>query len=171
MAREEARAAVGSELTPTLLGELLAELAEAGEIAVEGERFRVGGGEVVFDGAAGRERERLTALYRAAGCGPQLHHEILQGAPDPHLAEEVIAALLDLGELVKITPDLHVHAEALGNAIAALGRIAERDGAISVKALKDELGISRKYAVPLFEYFDANKITRREADVRILLSR
>ncbi|MGZ5299941.1 MAG: SelB domain-containing protein, partial [Actinomycetota bacterium] len=37
---------------------------------------------------------------------------------------------------------------------------------ITVSALRESLGTSRKYAVPLLEWFDQRGVTRREGDVR-----
>jgi selenocysteine-specific elongation factor len=52
---------------------------------------------------------------------------------------------------------------------AALRRIAARDGVITLAALRDETGMSRKYSVPMLEYLDARRVTRREGDARVLL--
>ena len=70
---------------------------------------------------------------------------------------------------MKINEDILYHREAWERARQALIDIHRRDGAIAVGAFRDELKISRKYAVPLLEMFDAKRITRRDGDVRALL--
>ncbi len=167
--REDLRATIGSEATPVVLAELLEELREAGEIEMRRDRVRVGGDEVRFEGKAKEEAERLEALYREGGCSPLLRVEVLERAPDSRLTAEVIDALVDREVLEKVTPELYFHSESFGRCRQALRDLDAREGGITVAAFRDELKISRKYAVPLLEYFDTLKVTRRDGDVRKLL--
>jgi selenocysteine-specific elongation factor len=169
MPREELRAIVGGQASPTVMAELLAELVIEGEIELSADRVRVGGGDVVFEGKALAERERIDRFYLEAGCSPPDLKEVVSAAADAGLAEEVVAALVDVGDLRKLSEDIYYHREAWERAHAALLAIHARDGGITVGAFRDELGISRKYAVPLLETFDALKVTRRNGDVRALL--
>ncbi len=169
LTREEIRTKLGKDANAVVVGELVEELAAAGEVVLRGERVRVGGGEIAFEGKAAVERARLDAVYKAAGCAPPDTKEVVAASSDPALAAEIVAALLDLEDLVKITPEMLVHREAMASLREALRRIAARDGVISLASLRDEIGISRKYSVPLLESLDARRVTRREGDVRILL--
>ena len=164
--REELRAAIASDASPAVFGELLDELAGGGEIALANDKIRVGGGDVVFEGDAARERERIASIYRKAGCSPPDLKEVLAGGG--RLAEEVAFALVDQSELERVTPELFFHKDAMAQARQALRDIHARDGNITVGAFRDTLGISRKYAVPLLEHFDALRVTRRDGDVRSL---
>jgi selenocysteine-specific elongation factor len=169
MTREELRAALGKQANAAVVGELLAELSQAGEIALRGEKVRVGGGEIAFEGKAAAERDRIERMYQSAGLASPDLKEVLAGGRDANLAGEVVAALLDLEILIKITPEFLIHRESWDTLHSALKRIALRDRVISVGSLRDELGISRKYSVPILEYLDARRVTRREGDVRVLL--
>ena len=71
-------------------------------------------------------------------------------------------------KLEKSTQEILVHREAFEKALAALRSIQERDGNVTVGAFRDDLEISRKYAVPLLEHFDVLRVTRRDGDVRIV---
>ncbi|MFN8177457.1 MAG: selenocysteine-specific translation elongation factor [bacterium] len=164
--REELRAAVAADASPTVFGELLDELARDGEITLSGDKVRTGGGDVVFEGDAARERDRIAAAYRQAGCSPPDLKEVLEKGG--RLAEEVAFALVDQGELERVTPELFFHRDAIAAARDALREIHARDGNITVGSFRDRLGISRKYAVPLLEHFDALRVTRRDGDVRSL---
>jgi selenocysteine-specific elongation factor len=53
----------------------------------------------------------------------------------------------------------------------AAGALAAHPDGASAAALRDSLGVSRKYAIPLLEYFDAQGFTKRVGDVRVLRSR
>jgi len=169
MSREDARMAVGQNVTPPVLGELLDELVAEGAVRVNGDRIRVGDDEVVFEGAAAAERARVIDVYRTAGLSAPDLKDVLAAAPSARLAEEVVASLVDQGELVKITDQIYYHVGAWSTAHAALKELEARDGSITVGAFRDHLQISRKYAVPVLEMFDARRITRREGDARRLL--
>jgi selenocysteine-specific elongation factor len=164
--REELRAAVAAESSAPVFGELLDELAARSEVALSGDKVRVGGGDVLFEGEAARERDRISAAFRVAGCSPPDPRDVV--GKGGRLAEEVVLALLDQGELEKVATDVVFHRDAMGRARQALAAIQARDGSITVGAFRDELGISRKYAVPLLEHFDALRVTRRDGDSRTL---
>ena len=169
MTREEFRTALGKEASSPVVGELLEELAKDGEIELRGDKVRIGGGEIAFEGKAATERERIDAAFRTAGCAPPDVKEVVAAGRDRALATEIVSALLDQEVLIKINPDILLHREAWAALLAALRKIAARDKTISVQAIREELGISRKYSVPILEYLDARKVTRREGDVRVLL--
>jgi selenocysteine-specific elongation factor len=166
--RDELRQALGSDASPAVMSELLDELVKGGEIEVRGDRVRVRGGEVVFQGRAKDERERLEALYREAGLSPPDRKDVLAGAKDAALAEEVLGALLEQGTLEKLTEELLVHREAWERSLDVVRQVHAETGSITVGAVRDRLGISRKFAVPLLEMMDAKRITRREGDERSL---
>jgi selenocysteine-specific elongation factor len=75
--------------------------------------------------------------------------------------------LLRQGKLVKIGDDLVFHRSALDD---LRGRLAAWKGQrLSVPRFKELAGVSRKYAIPLLEYLDRERITRREGDDRLVL--
>jgi selenocysteine-specific elongation factor len=75
--------------------------------------------------------------------------------------------LLRAKRLVRVTEELAFHASA----IAALrGMLAKNKGRrLSVGDFKELTGVSRKYAIPLLEYLDRERVTRREGDRRLVL--
>jgi selenocysteine-specific elongation factor len=66
---------------------------------------------------------------------------------------------------------MFLHASALHDVIEKLREFATKksDRAVDVPTFKELAGVSRKYAIPLLEYFDRERITRREGDRRIVL--
>jgi selenocysteine-specific elongation factor len=73
---------------------------------------------------------------------------------------------------VRVKEDLLFHREALGRLTAALRDYADArapDRLIDVAAFKELSGVSRKYAIPLLEYFDRERVTRRAGDRRLIL--
>jgi selenocysteine-specific elongation factor len=81
----------------------------------------------------------------------------------------VLAALLEQGVLEKLTEEILVHRDAWERSLAEVREIHSTAGTITVGAVRDRLGISRKFAVPLLETMDAKRITRRDGDERTLL--
>ena len=70
--------------------------------------------------------------------------------------------------MVKVTTDLYVSSAVLEKAKSALTAHLTAQGEITAAAFRDLLGISRKTAIPLLEYFDRTGLTLRVGDVRKL---
>jgi selenocysteine-specific elongation factor len=80
--------------------------------------------------------------------------------------------LIEAGALVRVRDDLFFHREAIEHLTEALRAYAASHGPerlLDIAAFKDLSGVSRKYAIPLLEYFDRSRITRRAGDQRIIL--
>jgi len=121
-------------------------------------------------------RDRLEAIYREAKLNaPSLSEAFARAgiAPSaqPH-GRKLLQVLIDSGALVRVDGEMFFHREALDELIAKLHAFAAKrsaDRAIEVPAFKELAGISRKYAIPLLEYLDRQRVTRREGDRRIVL--
>jgi selenocysteine-specific elongation factor len=100
---------------------------------------------------------------RAAGAEPPLDADL--DAP----AE--LAALRDAGRAVRLGPAMHIHAEALDAVRERVVGLIEAEGEVTLAALRDELATSRKYAQALLERFDAERLTLRRGDARVLRRR
>ena len=85
-------------------------------------------------------------------------------------AERLLQLLLREQVLVKVTEDLVFHRDALARLRQLLAGYRANSGErISVPAFKELAGISRKYAIPLLEYLDRERVTRRVGDERVIL--
>ncbi len=121
-------------------------------------------------------RERLSEIYRAAKLEvPKLEDALLESTKntkaDKTLARKIFQLLLNSGEIVKITDEFYFARPEIETLVANLSKFAENsaDRLIDVATFKDIAGISRKYAIPLLEYFDRERITRRAGDKRLIL--
>ena len=84
--------------------------------------------------------------------------------------EKLLQLLLREKVLVRVTPELIFHRDALRKLRAHLGSYKKAKGdRISVLAFKELTGITRKYAIPLLEYLDRERVTRRQGDERVIL--
>ncbi len=106
--------------------------------------------------------------YLAGGCQPPAWAETVKktGLPQGQ-DQELVQFLIRRGTLVKVADDLYFHPDALDKARVQLQQFLKEKGQITVGEARDLLGTSRKYALPLLEYFDREKVTKRVGDVRV----
>ena len=123
---------------------------------------------------AGRRAGRRRCAAAAARARKGLRRETVaelaaETGIDVGIARKVLGRLASEGRVVRISSELHFSAEAIAASEAIADRVpaAHPEGATAAE-LRDALGVSRKYAIPLLEYFDAQGLTRREGDVRVL---
>jgi len=82
------------------------------------------------------------------------------------LAEEVLQFLLRKGKLVKVAPNLYFSFLAVDRAEKALSKLLTEQAEFSPAEARERLNTSRKYLIPLLEYFDRKKLTRRVNEKR-----
>ena len=85
---------------------------------------------------------------------------------------KVLQLLIDNLAIVRVQGEMFMDAKALEELKAKLQRYGsqhEPDRLIDVATFKDLAGVSRKYAIPLLEYFDRERVTRRAGDKRVIL--
>ncbi|MBW1731880.1 MAG: SelB C-terminal domain-containing protein, partial [Deltaproteobacteria bacterium] len=83
-------------------------------------------------------------------------------------AEEVLEVMLKEGVLIKVKEDLYFHAKAIEDLKNRLVTFLKKEGEITTPQFKDMTGASRKYTIPLIEYFDKSQVTVRVGDNRVL---
>ena len=117
-------------------------------------------------------KDKLEAAYRNAGFAPPALADAFKNAGlDNTRGRKILQLMLDSGSLVKVHGDMLFHQEALDALIQKLRAhaVTQSDRSIDVGSFKELAAISRKYAIPLLEYFDRQRVTRREGDRRIVL--
>ena len=132
------------------------------------------GGRIRRSGHRGRLGDRLTEVkdrivstLLAAGASPPTINEEFTGLPAAD--NRALIDMLRVAEEVKVVGPFLFHPEVLQRLVATLIEHAgERDGAIEIPVLRDALGTSRKYLIPLLEHFDAMGLTARHGDRRVL---
>ena len=114
--------------------------------------------------------DQISTAFGNAGLEVPSAREVLAGLRiDRARAEKLLQILLKEGALVKISEDLMFHRSALTRLRELLARRKMQNNRLSVATFKDLTGLSRKYAIPLLEYLDRERVTRREGDERIIL--
>ncbi len=110
----------------------------------------------------------IEAAFRQAGLAVPSTGEVLtRCGVDPERARSLLQILLRDKRLVRVSEDLVFHQEAIAQ---LRGLLASRRGErFTVSQFKDWTGVSRKYAIPLLEFLDRQRVTRREGDSRVVL--
>lgn len=111
---------------------------------------------------------RLEHTLTEAGCQPPGWKELSVATDLPESqAQEILQYLLRQGTLIKIADDLYFHSSIIDKAKEILRQFFSQNNEISIGEVRDTLGTSRKYALPLMEYFDRERLTRRVGDKRM----
>ena len=161
---------VDRRLDPRAFDALLGLATERGVAAVEAGQVRHPKAAI---GALAAEQDAATSLLAVVereGLEPgTVAEQATEAGVDVGLARKVLGQLASQGAVVRIGSELHFSAGAVQGARAALvAALESAPGGATAAELRDALGVSRKYAIPLLEYFDAQGLTRREGDVRLL---
>jgi selenocysteine-specific elongation factor len=150
----------GSPTDPALVDALLTRLHDAAAIVRDGMTVRLPIHRVALAGHQVEIDRLVAAVSGAHAATPPTIKELVAAGFDPSLIEAAARA----GVIVRIGPDLALSPAVIERARGIVGEHAA-DG-LTVSALREALGTSRKYAVPLAEWMDATGITRRVGDLR-----
>jgi len=169
--REEARERVLAHGHPALFDRLIDDLARAGTIAGR-DRLALASHRVALSPEETRALAAIESAFRAAGLKPPDSAAAAHDAAvPPAVADRVLKLLLRQKVLVKLE-GLLFHADALDRLradVAALKAAAGNGARLDVAAFKDRFGVSRKFAIPLLEYLDRERVTRRVGESRLIL--
>jgi selenocysteine-specific elongation factor len=176
MLRETLREKVFTHSAPELFNGVLARLEAEGKVVSEKDIVRSSAHSVGLSDQDVALRDRIEQIYLGAGVeAPSLDEAMTKAnvtAPQRAQARKLLQLLLDDRKLVRITGEMFMHANVVTDLKAKLHTYAaqhEPDRLIDVATFKDLAGVSRKYAIPLLEYFDRDQTTRRAGDKRLIL--
>jgi len=168
--REELRAHVLPAAHPAVFETALTRLIQAGKFEAVGEIVRQTGRQVVLDDAEAGARRSIAEAFERAGLAVPAMKEVLDAvAMDAARKQKILQLLLKDRVLIRVTPDLVFHHAALDRLKELLAQHKARTNKINVSQFKELTGITRKYAIPLLEYMDRERVTRRAGDERIIL--
>jgi len=149
----------------------LADLAEAGSVAVR-DRIALATHRVALSPEEDRARAAVERAYLTAGLKPPDAASVAaEAGVSPEVVDRVVKLLQRQRVLVRVDT-LVFHDQALKQLkadVAALKRDAGADARIDVGTFKERFGLSRKFAIPLLEYLDRERLTRRVGEARLIL--
>jgi selenocysteine-specific elongation factor len=161
MARQELR----GEAPVFILDALLTDLKET---VAEGELVRLRGHKLVLTGDEEQARGKIERAFETAGLAAPGTAEVLAGSGvEAGRARSLLQILLREKRLLRVSDELVIHHTAIARLRELLG--SHKGERFRVPEFKEWTGISRKYAIPLLEFLDRERITRREGDERVVL--
>jgi len=169
ISKEELKAALAGTVSAKLFNMVLASLGKRNLIASDKDNVRLASHLVQLAGEEDTLRRSIASTYTQAGLTPPSLADVLNGFKDRKIkAQNIVKLMIKDGELIKINEDLCFTGEALTRLREEYKAQLVRDGQATPATFKDLTGLSRKYIIPLMEYFDTSKLTVRVGDHRIL---
>jgi selenocysteine-specific elongation factor len=163
MPREELKSRLG--LQPAAFGPVLAELVREAAVVERDSSVALPGHEVSIDAAPdGPAGRLLEVLGRQPFAPPSLPEAMREAGAGP----EVLRAMVQRGELVRLSEDVGFTRNAYESAVDLVREIVSREGSVTVATLRDRMNASRRPVLALLEHLDAERITRRVGDARVL---
>ncbi len=169
--REELRASAARRVRTETFRAALEELAKQNKVTFEGELVKKAGTEITLTPEEARAKQQIEQAFAKAGLAvPSVKEVLTQLAIENRRAEKILQILLREKVLVRVSPELIFHRNALALLPGLLENYKKSKGErIGVPTFKDLAGVSRKYAIPLLEYLDRQRLTRRIGDERVIL--
>jgi selenocysteine-specific elongation factor len=165
-----------SGLSPSIFKALMSSLERKHEIVSVDDSVKLAQHTLSLSPEESAVKERLGAIYTNSGLEvPKLNDALEEATKGTRIsrdaARKIFQLFLNSGELVKVSDEFYFNAAVLDDLRGKIQEFAEESGdrLVDVPKFKDIAGISRKYAIPLLEYFDRMKVTRREGDKRFIL--
>lgn len=168
IAKETLREKLG--LNEAVFAFLLMQLSAAKKVEVQGEQVRLAGRGVIMSADEARARKTIEHAFSSAGLKVPLLKDVLASLTiDRARSQKIVTLLLREGILVKVGEELVFHRAALEQLRKMIVAEKDKTARIDVGHFKDMIGVTRKHAIPLLEYLDRERITRRVGDVREIL--
>jgi selenocysteine-specific elongation factor len=171
ISREDLRASLGKRVRTETFRAALDELVAQKKLEAPGELVKKAGSEIALLPEEAKAKEQIEAAFWSAGLAVPSVAEVLAKLPvEAKRAEKLLQILLREKSLVRVTQELIFHRQALAQLKEQLSVYKKAKGdRITVPIFKELTGITRKYAIPLLEYLDRERVTRRAGDERVIL--
>lgn len=162
MAREELRSRLG--VSPPSFPAVVEGLVEEGRLVERNGSLALPGHRVDLEVAGGAAAQLVDLLRKGRFAPPSLAEAMQRTGAGP----EMVRALAAGGSIVRVSEDVAFSKEAYEEAVAMVKEIVETAGSITVAQLRDHMAASRRPVLALLEHLDAQRVTRRVGDARVL---
>jgi selenocysteine-specific elongation factor len=148
---------------------LLEDLTKSNKVVQEKDIIHLSGHRIALEADQEDMRHKIQRAYLESGLQPPYFKELVASmGENPGRVADVLGHMLEEGILVKIKEGLYFHKDVIETLKAKLVSFLTANTQITTPQLKEVTGVTRKYMIPLIEYFDAIKVTIRVGDVRKL---
>lgn len=169
MSKEELKSKFPQLSDPKVFNLILNQMIKSGQITQEENTVRLSDHRVSLGADQADIRKKMLDIYQKGGLQPPYFREVpgMLDA-DPSHTKEVLMLLVEEGHIVKTKDDLYFHVTAVTELKNRLVDFLKSNEEITTPQFKEMTAASRKYVIPLIEYFDACKVTLRVGDSRKL---
>ena len=168
ISKEQLRDSAGT--SDAVFNPLIQALVREKNIELLGDIVRLPGHGVVMKDEESESKKKIEETFATAGLKVPALNEVLAGLKiDRSRAQKIVTLLLRDRTLVKVSDELVFHHQALQVLRSQLAQQKSKSAKIDVATFKEMTGISRKYAIPLLEYLDRERVTKRVGDAREIL--
>ena len=172
MSKEELKTKLPPLLTSRLFNLTINQMIKENTIAQQENIIRIASHAVSLGGKQADVRDKILKTYLNAGLEPPYFKQLAKSLDaDTKRSREVLMHLVNEGNIIKVKEDLFFHREAIDALKQKLVTFLQNQAEITTPQFKEMTGVSRKYVIPLAEYFDATNVTLRVGDVRKLRKR
>jgi len=149
----------------------LDDLVKTGVVAVSGDLVQRAGREIALSAEEAQAKKLIEEEFERAGLTVPSFATVLEKLPvESKRAQKILQILLREKVLIKVTDELIFHRTAVAQLREMLVKYRrERGNKLPIPIFKELTGITRKYAIPLLEYLDRERVTRRVGDERVIL--
>ena len=165
--KEELRSRTEGADNAKLFNHLVLQLAREGIIVQDKEIVRLKDHQVTLAQDQEEIRRELEKTYIKSGLQPPYFQEIKEKFPG-NTGAEVLEVMVKEGDILKVKEDLYFHRKAIDGLKSELIAFLKNNGEITTPQFKEMTGASRKYTIPVIEYFDRTQVTVRVGDTRVL---
>jgi selenocysteine-specific elongation factor len=167
LVKEELRSRIRGARNPKLYNYLVNQLTQEKFLVQEKEVLRLKEHRVTLAQDQEKVRQEIGKVYLKSGLQPPYFKDLKAKFPG-NTGADILGVMVKEGVLVKVKEDLYFHRQVIDELEKRLVNHLKRNGDISTPQFKDMTGASRKYTIPLLEYFDRAQITVRVGDNRVL---
>ena len=169
MSKQRLMSTLSPWLSNKLFNLLIQDLSRSNAVVQEKEIVRLSEHEVALGADQEDIRHKIEQTYLQSGLQPPYFKDLVAslGKNSSH-TKEILMHMLEGGILVKVKEDLYFHSRVIDDLKKGLVSYLKENGEITTPQLKEMTGVSRKYTIPLIEYFDTTKVTIRVGDIRRL---
>jgi selenocysteine-specific elongation factor len=169
MTKEAVKSKLPEALGPRAFNLLIQELSRSNKVVQEKEVIRLSGHRVALEEDQKDVRQRIEQAYLESGLAPPYVRELVASlGRNSKGVEDVLSHMLEEGVVVKVKEGLYFHREVIEELKKRLVSFLRTHSEITTPQLKEVTGVTRKYMIPLIEYFDVTRVTIRVGDVRRL---
>ncbi|MBU4036967.1 MAG: SelB C-terminal domain-containing protein, partial [Proteobacteria bacterium] len=169
MPKEELKSKMPAFLNPKYFNLIINQMIKESEILLDEDTVRLKGHKVSLGEDQSQIKIKITKIYENGGLTPPFLKDLIEELKiDSAKAKDVLMLLVNEGVIIKIKEDFYINSEHINKLKNTVVEFLKKNGEMSAPQFKDMTGASRKYLIPLLEYFDSKNVTIRIGDIRKL---